>query len=318
MMKKIFLSIYFLGILNSLAQQHSVFAKTDTTNIRIGEQFLYFIVTDNVKGVLFPAADSLGLESLEVIKEYNTDTLKDKLVKKYLLTGFDSGSYYIPNQAVFIDKKAHFTDSLLIKIATVEVDTTKIYPVKGIEEEPMRLKDYTPRFILFFAILVAVLLAILSYYLYRRYVRKKKTKKRIPLKHPFEQAKESFAILDEKKDYLERAKIKGYYTDLTEIVRTYLGRRFDIHTLEATTDEILKNISTKIKEQQFVIDNEIIDKLSAFLKDADFVKFAKLIPLASEIKDDRTDAWRIIENFENVFRIREQEQAESESDKKSM
>lgn len=313
-MKKIFLGFFFLIFLNGFSQEYNVFAKTDTTNIRIGEQFLYAIITDNVKGVLFPVSDSLGLESLEVLKEYNVDTLKDKLVKKYLLTGFDSGSFYIPNQAVFIDKKAYFTDSLPIKIATVKVKDSVIYPVKGIEEEPMLLKDYAPKFILFFSILIFILLALLGFYIYKKY-KKKKEKKNIPQKHPFEEAQENFAILDAKDDYLQPENAKDYYTELTEIVRTYLGRRFDIHTLEATTDEILKNLAAKIKNQNLEIDKKIMTALSDFLKHADFVKFAKLIPLVSEMKEHRAKSWSIVENFEKVLKAKEQEQ-KIELDKK--
>ena len=306
-MKKIFFCLLLLYNANIFAQQYSVFAKIDTTNIRIGEQFLYFIVADNANEVRFPAADSLGLESLELVKEYNVDTIKNKLVKRYLLTGFDSGSFYIPNQAIFINKKAHFTDSLLIKIATVEVDSTTIYPVKGIEEEPMTLKDYTPKFIWSFVIIGIILLGILAYYLYKKYHKKKKQIVAVPLKPPFEEAVEKFEILDGK-NLWQKEQTKQYYIELTEVVRAYIGRRFQIHTLEATTEELLKYLKIKIKKQKNKIKRSLIQQLEDFLKHADFVKFAKLRPLPSEIKTDRAISWDIVKNFEEIVKKEEEAQ----------
>ncbi|MEZ4840265.1 MAG: hypothetical protein R2821_01770 [Flavobacteriaceae bacterium] len=63
------------------------------------------------------------------------------MVKKYKLTSFDSGSYVIPKQSVFIWNQPYFTDSIRIDVATVAVDTLKqkMYPIKAIHKEPYTL-----------------------------------------------------------------------------------------------------------------------------------------------------------------------------------
>ena len=42
------------------------------------------------------------------------------------MTGFDSGAFYIPRQQVIVNSQAFFTDSLLVNVATIPVDTTKV------------------------------------------------------------------------------------------------------------------------------------------------------------------------------------------------
>jgi len=116
-------------------------AEIDTTNIRIGEQFNLKISINEIKNVIIP---KLELKGLEVIDSAKTDTLKNSLVKKYVLTGFDSGSFYIPQQQIFVKNQAFLTDSLLINVATIAIDTSKIkkFPIKSIKSEPYVLDDF--------------------------------------------------------------------------------------------------------------------------------------------------------------------------------
>ena len=103
-MKTQLIYLLFLSIFFGYSQQEpKIFVATDTTQIKIGEQFQYQITIDKKTDVTFPVLSNLGL--LEVISADVIDTLKNNLVKKYTLTGFDSGSFYIPKQQVFIKDK---------------------------------------------------------------------------------------------------------------------------------------------------------------------------------------------------------------------
>ena len=118
-----------------------VSADIETSNIRIGEQFSYKIVINETENVILP---KLELQGLEVIDSAKVDTINNKLIQKYILTGFDSGAYYIPQQQIFIKNQAYLTDSLLINVATVAIDTTQIkkYPIKSIKKEPFVFDDF--------------------------------------------------------------------------------------------------------------------------------------------------------------------------------
>ena len=61
---------------------------------------------------------------------------KFRLEKAYYLTQFDEGKYTIPRQRIHISNKDYYTDSLLVEVHTVAVDTLKqpLYDIKPITE----------------------------------------------------------------------------------------------------------------------------------------------------------------------------------------
>ena len=117
----------------------------DTTQIRIGEEVGYIIhvEADSTDLVVFPEGQTFL--PVEVINSYKVDTTyknaKYQLLKKYGLTQFDSGSYTIPTQRIFINENAFNTDSIQIEVKDVAVDTTKqkmfdIKPVITVQSPP--------------------------------------------------------------------------------------------------------------------------------------------------------------------------------------
>ena len=81
---------------------------------------------------------------------------------------------------------------------------------------------------------------------------------------------------------LSEGKAKEFYSELADILRRYLDRRFQMETLELTTFEILKNL----KENEF--DVRLTEKIKELLEHSDLVKFAKFIPPPSSA-DTMTD-----------------------------
>ena len=83
---------------------------------------------------------------MEIVEDLPLDTVKNNLFKKYILTGFDSGAFYIPSQQIFIRNRAYIADSILINVATVAVDTLqqKMFPIKSIQSEPWVFDDFKP------------------------------------------------------------------------------------------------------------------------------------------------------------------------------
>ena len=57
---------------------------------------------NETQNVIIP---KLEVKGLEVIDSTKTDTVKNSLIKKYILTGFDSGAFYIPQQQIFVKTK---------------------------------------------------------------------------------------------------------------------------------------------------------------------------------------------------------------------
>lgn len=307
-MKKHILYIFiFISCLGFAQQDISVFTEIDTTQIRIGEQFQYKITVDRLNNVSFPELQNLG--QLEVIASKKIDTTQSSLIKKYVLTGFDSGSFYIPKQQLFIQDKAYFTDSLLVNVSNVAVDTLKqkLFGIKTIAEEPMVFDDFKPYFNWVYLV-IGIILLLLSIYLFLK-KRNRIAEKEKEVIAPYQEAIQKFTQLDEK-ELWQNNQIKEYYVELTEIIRTYLGREVNVHTLEATTDEMIQLITTQNKSKNIGISKESIQQLESFLKHADFVKFAKLRPAEGEIMNDRNIASSLIEKVQPILEKYNEEQKE--------
>jgi hypothetical protein len=290
-MKKIIFSIVCLINFVGFSQSNPVKTDVDTTNIRIGEKINYQITVEGINKIVFPKLQNTG--KVEVVEEFKTDTLKNKLIKLYHLTAFDSGQYVIPKQQVLINNKLFYTDSLLINVMTVAVDTTKqqMFTIKPIVEEPYIFDDFKP-YLWWLLLLLAITAGGVYYYL-----RKKKVvlfeKKTIP---PFDEALQKLKALD-KKQLWQHQKTKEYYIELTEIVRGYIEKEWHIPALESTTDELHGFMLDFIEIKKLPANKATALRLHKLLQESDLVKFAKFTPMASEIEIHRNEAELLIKEL---------------------
>ena len=118
--------------------QPRIAASLDTIAMTIGEDIQYQIEvqTDSTAQVIFPQGQTfLPFEIIDTTK-VDIQQLADKALWKrtYTLIQFDSGSYHIPRQRIFVDGNPILTDSLKIEVFTVEVDTLKqpLHPIKPV------------------------------------------------------------------------------------------------------------------------------------------------------------------------------------------
>ncbi|WP_457616472.1 hypothetical protein [Lutibacter sp.] len=293
--KKIVNLLFFIGFVG-FSQNNPVKTFTDTTNIRIGEQIQFKIAVAEKNNVIFPKLQLDSLGKVEVVESLPVDTLKDKLEKKYILTSFDSGKYIVPKQTVIVNTKKYFTDSLLINVATVKVDTTKqkMFEIKSIRKEPKTFDDY--RYLLWWIIALLLLLAVILYFVFRRKEQPKEAVASIP---PIQEALQRLKELDEKQ-LLQQNKIKAYYSELTDIVRAYIEKDINIPALESTTNELIETIIDFNESSKMGISSEIIEQLREILQSADLVKFAKSKPVVEEIKTHRNMSEHILQNLKPV------------------
>tara|TARA_B110000046_G_scaffold146996_1_gene154521 strand:- start:1635 stop:2558 length:924 start_codon:yes stop_codon:yes gene_type:complete len=295
--------LLFLLLTSALTFSQKVNVNIDTTNIRIGEQFLFKISINDTANVIFPEKLE-RLKNLEVIKNIKIDTFKNKLIKKYLMTGFDSGAYYIPSQQIFIKNRSYLTDSILINVATIAVDTTKqkIFPIKAIQREPLVYDDFKPYII--WVILILLAITGIIYYLIKRKKTLVTEEETIAALPPFEEALEKLQELDNKLLW-QNNEIKKYYSELTEIVRAYIEKELKVPALEITTHELIDILSDFNEAKTIHTSRETIKKLNALLREADLVKFAKSTPLSHEIEEDRRDAEDVLNNLKPTPLIEE-------------
>jgi len=272
--------------------------KVDTTQIRIGEQILYEISTPSQSKVQFPQLKLDSLKHLEIVQDFPIDTLKNRLYKKYLLTSFDSGQYTIPAQEVFISNQRFLTDSILIQVGTVAVDTTKqgLFPIKPIYKAPP--KTWHEYLYLLWWLLGILLLIGLIWWLAFRSKKMIQWKPKVVLT-PFDIALNQLKVLDEK-NLIGQQKIKEYYTELTDIVRNYIEQDVKISAMEITSDELIRILKKTNKYKKLGISRDQINHLELFLHNADLVKFAKAKPELETLKSDRSFAEIVLKELKTV------------------
>jgi len=290
-----------------------VTSKVDTTLIRIGEEIKYTIQVeaDSTDLVLFPEGQSFS--PLEMIESYKVDTsfadAKFRLIKRYGLTQFDSGSYTIPVQRVMINDRKFDTDSVRVEVRDVPVDTTKqkMFDIKPAIDVNASDFDWLK---LLYWLLPFLFIAGLIYYFFRRKKLKEEREKQLP---PYEEAMVALQKLDAT-EYLKENKGKAYYSSLTEIVKRYIDREVDDKALESTSDELIERLLLHKDSGHFDFDQEMIRKLDAILKRADLVKFAKFQQELSQATSDRKTIEEIInETHEAIPEPTEEEMAENEA-----
>ncbi len=100
--------------------------------------------------------------------------------------------------------------------------------------------------------------------------------------------------------------VKEYYTELTDTFRRYLENRFDLSAMEKTSAEILDDLNTTK-----YLDDELVLKIRVVLERADFVKFARSMPLPDENEHSLKVVYEIVERSKLV-EVSEEEKEEND------
>ena len=298
--------LYLLLLLIStavFAQQKQVVTSIDTTKNKIGAEFKLSIKTtvDTSSKVIFPKLKNFG--ALEVIQSYPIDTVKMdgryELIKKYGLTQFDSGRYVVPSIKIFINSKPFLTDSLLVEVANVQVDTLKqkMFDIKDIAPADNSIGDWW-KYLLIVAMIIGIG-AFIYWFIKKR--QEKKLQEEI-YKTPIEKATSLLDTL-EKKELWQKGEVKAYYSELTDIARNYIEEAIEIPAMESTTSELIQGLRAASVKKKMTLSQEIIENLERVLKQADLVKFAKSKPLDFEITEDRNKIQKAILTLDNSIPV---------------
>ncbi|MEP3372409.1 MAG: hypothetical protein ABJL43_13605 [Maribacter dokdonensis] len=299
---------YFLRVLpvfvfllcgSKMSAQESprISTEIDTTFIKIGEQVQWKVTVDidSTDFVIFPEGQTFS--PLETVEAFATDTTRNKdrltLQKIYALTQFDSGAYKLPSQRIDINGTGFMTDSSLINVATVPVDTLnqKMYDIKPIIN--VEKSNYTFWKYLLIGLLILLILGGLFYW----FVLRKKPlteEEKVALLPPYDRALLELKKLENSK-YLIQDEYKQYYSELTTIVRSYLEEDANVTALESTTGQLIEKLELLKDAGELKLDDDTIKQFQQILQTADLVKFAKNKPSTSVAEQDRKLVEQIVE-----------------------
>jgi hypothetical protein len=280
------------------AQQKRLETSIDTIKNKIGAEFKLTIKTsvDTLSKVVFPNLKNIGaLEAIDTVKKDD----RYELIKKYGLTQFDSGKYAIPSIKIFINSKPYMTDSLLVEVANVQVDTLKqkMYDIKDITPVKSSLGDWW-KYLLILALLVGI--GALVYWFLKKH-QKKKIEEEV-YKTPIEKATSLLNSL-EQKGLWQKGEVKEYYSELTDIARNYIEEAIEIPAMESTTSELILGLRAASVRKKMTVSKETIENLERVLKQADLVKFAKSKPLDYEIAEDKNKIQKAILTLDSSIPI---------------
>ena len=287
-----------------LAQTFSVSAVIDSTVLYVGEQTkITFEWSQPKKGkVQAPLFSDTIVSGLEIVERLSIDTTANGetylLIKQsYLVTSFDSALLFIPPQPFILGNDTQYTNPLSLKVVSIPVDTTQkaIADIKPVYKPPFNWPLFWQ--IVWIQLLV-IAVAVLGIWLYRRYkkqhVAKDEEAEVQDTRPAYEIALERLNTIRQEKLW-QKGRPKDYHTQLTDVLRDYIRRRFEINATEQTSAEVLQAIQPCLKEQK-----ESFVLLQNILQLADLVKFAKYHPLIEEDEKSLSRAYSFVENTKQV------------------
>lgn len=282
----------------------TITARVEPDSIGIGDRFDVVIDVDRdlVQVVEFPTFNPPPQSGLEVVESHPVDTLRRdgrhlSLRKRYTLAAFEEGKWNLGRPAVlYADKNIVDTlwarDSLYLQVATFQIDSTSqsIYDVKPQWNLPFRFGEVSG-YAKWGALALVLLLA--AAYALKRYLESRGKRlgdlfRPSPPQPPHVVAIKALEALHHQKLW-QNNKHKQYYSALTDILRTYVAARWGFGAMEMTSDEIIETMRAEELPDKARMD------LTAILRDADLVKFAKATPEAEQNEADYLKAYYFVE-----------------------
>ena len=278
--------------------------------LMLGDQTdLHLSVTHEAsERVQMPVFGEVLQEGIEIVDRsaIDTTTLPDgrvQLTQNLTLTSFKDSLFAIQPLFVTSGEDTFWTEPMALNvIQPFEVDSSlAITDIKDIEKAPIWWWGIFRWVLLALGIL---LLIDLAFWLW-----KWNEKHHQPAEKTIdpELLRPADEVALEKLDEIKAAKIwkdgkvKEYQTELTDVVREYIGRRFDVHSTEKTSDETLR-------EMKPLIDKDLFARLKSMLQLADLVKFAKWHTTPDENETALMTAYDFVNETKVVEEVKEEEQ----------
>lgn len=116
---------------------------------------------------------------------------------------------------------------------------------------------------------------------------------------PYQEAIDRLAQL-QRGDLSDPEQVKPFYVELTDILRTYVGRRTHVPALESTTRELLSRLRTSSSGK--MLPDDILKEIDHVLTHSDLVKFADLRPILEQTREMVDETRQVIEGTESAYR----------------
>lgn len=283
----------------------SLETEVDKSTITIGDIIRYTLAvtySPDVRVNMPSPGSNLGQFEIQDYDVQEPQEIDDMLrqASVFQISIYDTGSYTIPpieiGYQIEGDSTRYTLQSEAVAIRVNSVKPSEAEDIKDIKAPLTVPPDYSFYYYLAgLALLLAII--IVAIFIYMKKFRRVETPffKPPPPRPEHEIAYEALDRL-EKSDLLPNGEIKAYYVEISEIIRAYLARRYEIHVLEMTTTEVMWQLeeSQHLKQQH-------LEMIKDFLDRCDMVKFAKHKPADEHHQKIMQDARKIIDETRRVF-----------------
>ena len=271
--------------------------------LMIGDQTaMHLSVTQEAdERVEMPVFGETLQDGIEIVDRsaVDTTTLPDgrlQLSQELTLTSFKDSLFAVAPIAVVSGGDTFRTEPMALNvIQPFEVDSSlAITDIKDIEKAPIYWWGILRWILLALAVIGLFVGAYYGVQWYRKHFLKEEEAIEPELLRPADEV--ALEKLDEIKaqKIWKDGKVKEYQTELTDVVREYIGRRFDVQSTEKTSDETLRAMKP-------LIDKELFAKLSKMLQLADLVKFAKWHTTPDENEQALSTAYEFVNETKEVI-----------------
>ncbi len=281
------------------AQKITVQAKLDSTVMWIGNQtHLTFEVSQQPnQKVNMPVFSDTIVGGLELVEPMRKDTTKSQdgghiLVKQhYTVTAFKDSLLYIPPFPFILNGDTTWSNSLSLKVVQpFKVDTASntIADIKTVFDPKF---DWWELFKTILLILLIIAILVVGFILVRKYIQKRPVFEHVESEEILPAHVIALSQLDKIKNEKswQHGRIKEYHTELTDVLREYVERIFNIKSMEMTSGEILEHL-VAIRNSK----KSAYESLKQILQIADLVKFAKWNPTPDENETSLINAYLFV------------------------
>jgi oxygen tolerance protein BatD len=289
---RLFLTLIFIVIsafifaLENIKDPIVISGTASSTEVFIGDHFIYDLKIEWNEGYeiiqVEPPMEMAQFELLEInpTTESTRDNLRHSKTWSFTLSTYTVGNFKIPSFK--ITYKTPHKEEISIQTQTIDISVKSIlltaddtHDIRAMKNSmDIAPKPYLRNFLIFLG-LILILILLISLYIVKRIITRRNKVPEIwipprPIEilamEDLEKLKNSTLIAD--------GKIKEYYSSASEIIRIYLGRRFNFTAIDMTSFEIIRILEEKKTGKQ------TMEILESFFERCDLVKFAKNIPSA--------------------------------------
>jgi hypothetical protein len=278
-------------------------SKVDKAEVTIGDP-IHYSLTANMQRRVSLSLPQLGsnLGEFDILDYQVTGPSADKGVNEgriiqtitYTIAAYDTGVHHIPPMEIRYktpegEEKTISAEGIDIKIRALAPE--KAADIKDIKGPLEMVRNWAPYRKALFWMALGLFLAVLAFWgiwYYRKKHASMVGENKLTLLPAHEVAIAELKKIGE--TLLANNQIREFYFRLSEIIRQYFSLRYQINALEATTEELIRDLEDQpIPPQPRAL---ILD----FLNGCDLVKFAKYVPQRAENEQFYQMAFQIVDN----------------------